>query len=333
MYDQLVLGAVFTGLSSIGLWHSIPLTGVNPSNSFFWRSVSSFEIAYSIYNLRKIHPFVFPKDDAVPEHDLLLQLSLDAQQYENARLALENSAKAVSLHIDNPGVTMPMLDLSAPAMPVSFYLNDSSTTQLSHQQPQQPHLVETNTPYFTVMAILIFVIVTVQIMGFGVMSNVKHNLEDLQYDYMNQMRNVQEQFRILMFEVREIRRENEQVRPVFVHLAESITNSSADLQHCLLHIVGMMENKYTSGMIDIESKLDEIPRQLAWLNILMAKNLSSDLPEGLNPPDLDLSKSPTPEQMNGRNNRNTAGKPDGIPKFVGDVGVEKGKGVQRNGED
>lgn len=356
MYDQLVLGAVFTGLSSIGLWHSIPLTGVNPSNSFFWRSVSSFEIAYSIYNLRKIHPFVFPEDDAVPEHDLLLQLSLDAQQYENARLALENSAKAVSLHIDNLGVTMPMLDLSAPAMPVSFYLNDSSTTQLSHQQ-QQPHLVETNTPYFTVMAILIFIIVTVQIMGFGVMSNVKHNLEDLQYDYMNQMRNVQEQFRILMFEVREVRRENEQVRPVFVHLAESITNSSADLQHCLLHIVGMMENKYTSGMIDIESgmidiesKLDEvshhhqnlmkntesfpqIPRQLAWLNILMAKNLSSDLPEGLDPPNLDLSKSPTPEQMNGRNNRNTAGKPDGIPKFVGDVGVEKGKGAQRNGED
>lgn len=313
MFDQLVLGAIFTGLSSIGLWHSIPLTGVNPSNSFFWRTVSSFEIVYSIHNLRKIHPLIFPDHDAIPEHDLLLQFSLDAQQYENARLALENSAKVASLHIDNPGVTTPMLDLSATAMPASFYLNNTSATQLSHQQLQQPHLVETNTPYCTIMAMLVFVILTMQTMGFGIASNIKHNVEDLQYDYMNRMSAVQEQFRILMLEVRQLRRENEQVRPVFVHLAESITNSSAGLQHCLLHIVGVMESKYTSGMIDIESKLDEvsqqhqnlmkntesfpqIPRQLAWLNILMAKNMSSDIPEGLDPPDVDLSKSPTPSR-------------------------------------
>ncbi|CAI7661957.1 unnamed protein product [Penicillium discolor] len=334
MFDQLVLGAIFTGLSGIGLWHSIPLTGVTPSNSFFWRSLSSFEIAYSIHNLRKIHPSIFPDDDAISEYDLLLQLSLDAQQYENARLALEKSADAVSsLHTDNPGVTTSMLDLSATAMPVSFYLNDSSATQPSYQQLQQSHLVQTNTPYFTVMAMLVFVILMMQIMGFGVMSNIKQHVENLQYDYIDRMSGVQEQFRILMLEIRQFRRENEQVRPVFVHLAESITNSSADLQHCMLHIVGMMENKYTSGMIDIESKLDEIPRQLAWLNILMAKNMSSDLPEGLDPPNLDLSKSPTPEQMNGGYNRNTAGKPNGIPRFVGNQCAKKGKGPQCNGQD
>lgn len=351
MFDQLVLGAIFTGLSGIGLWHSIPLTGVTPSNSFFWRSLSSFEIAYSIHNLRKIHPLIFPDDDTISDHDLLLQLSLDVQQYENARLALEKSADAVSsLHIDNPGVTTPMLDLGATAMPVSFYLNDSSATQPSYQQLQQSHLVQTNTPYFTVMAMLVFVILTMQIMGFGVMNNIKQHVEDLQYDYIDRMSGVQEQFRILMLEIRQFRRENEQVRPVFVHLAESITNSSADLQHCMLHIVGIMENKYTSGMIDIESKLDEvsqqhqnlmkntenfpqIPRQLAWLNILMAKNMSSDLPEGLDPPNLDLSKSPTPEQMNGGYNRNTAEKPNGIPRFVGNQGAKKGKGPQCNGQD
>ncbi|KAJ5208470.1 hypothetical protein N7449_002849 [Penicillium cf. viridicatum] len=350
MFDQLVLGAVFTGLSSIGIWHSIPLTGVTPSNSFFWRSLSSFEIAYSIHGLRKVHPLVFPDDDAISEYDLLLQLSLDAQQYENARLALENSADAVSLHIDNPGVTTTMLDLSATAMPASFYLNDSSATELSHQQLQQFNSAQSNTLYFTVMAILIFVILAMQIMGFGMTNNIKQQVEDLQYDYINRMSGVQEQFGTLMLEIREFRRENEQVRPVFIHLAESITNSSADLQHCMLHLVGIMENKYTSGMIDIESKLDEvsqqhqdlikntesfpqIPRQLAWLNILMAKNMSSDLPEGLDPPDLDLSKSPTPEQMNGGYNRNAAGKPNGIPRFVGGLGVKKGKGVQCNGQD
>ncbi|OQD66583.1 hypothetical protein PENPOL_c004G04690 [Penicillium polonicum] len=350
MFDQLVLGAVFTGLSSIGIWHSIPLTGITPSNSFFWRSLNSFEIAYSIHSLRKIHPLVFTDDDAISEYDLLLHLSLDAQQYENARLALEYSANAVSLRTSNPGVTTTMLDLSATAMPTSLYLNDSSAPETSYQQLQQSHSAQNNTSYFTVMAILVFVILVMQIMGFGMTTNIKQHVEDLQYDYIDRMSCVQEQFGTLMIEIREFRRENEQVRPVFVHLAESITNSSADLQHCMLHLVGMMENKYTSGMIDIESKLDEvsqqhqtlmrntesfpqIPRQLAWLNILMAKNMSSDIPEGLDPPNIDLSKSPTPEQMKGGYNRNTVGKPNGIPRYVGGLGAKKGKGAQCNGQD
>ncbi|KAJ5615742.1 hypothetical protein N7537_000856 [Penicillium hordei] len=349
MFDQLVLGAVFAGLSSIGIWHSIPLTGVTPSNSFFWRSLSSFEIAYTIHSLRKVHPLVFPDHDAISQYDLLLQLSLDAQQYENARLALQNSAEAVSLHIDNRGVTTTMLDLSAKAMPAPFYLNSSSATELSYQL-QQSNSAQSNTLYFTVMAILILIILGIQIMGFGITGNIKQHVEDLQYDYINQMSGIQQQFGFLMSEIRDFRRENEQIRPVFVHLAESITNCSADLQHCMLHLVGLMESKYTSGMIDIESKLDEvskqhqnlmrntesfpqIPRQLAWLNILMAKNMSSDLPEGLDPPDLDFSKSPTPEQMDGGYNRNIAGNPNEIPRFKGSPGFKKGKGVQRNGQD
>lgn len=45
---------------------------LNPlSNTFFWRSPSPFEIAYTIHGLRKVHPLVFPHDDAISEHDLL----------------------------------------------------------------------------------------------------------------------------------------------------------------------------------------------------------------------------------------------------------------------
>lgn len=353
MFDQLMLGAVFAGLSSIGIWHSIPLTGVTPSNSFFWRSLSSLEIAYSIHGLRKVHPLVFPHDDAISEYDLLLQLSLDAQQYENARLALEHSAEAVSLHVNIPGVTATMLAPSATAMPTSVYLNDGSAAERSYEELQQSNPAPNNTPYFTVMATLVLVILTMQIMGFGVTNNIKQHVEDMQYDYFDRMSSVQEQFGTLMLEIRQFRRENEQVRPVFVHLAESITNSSADLQHCLLHIVGVMENKYTSGMIDIESKLDEvsqqhqnlmrntesfpqIPRQLAWLNILMAKNMSNNLPEGvhLEQPNSDFSKSPSTEQTNGASNYNTAEQPNGIPTFEGAMGLKNGKAGlgQRNGQ-
>ncbi|KAJ9490653.1 hypothetical protein VN97_g2610 [Penicillium thymicola] len=334
MVDKLVLGAIFTGLNSIGLWHSIPFTGVTPSNSFFWRGLSSFEIVYSIHALRKLHPLVFPDYDKVSEHDLLLQLSLDAQQYENARLALQNSANAVPQHLHNTGATTTMLDLSATAMPASFYLNNGSATEPNHQQLQQFDSAQDNTVYLTFIAILIFVILGMQMMGFGVTKNTKQHVEDIHYDYINGMGVMQEQFSILMLEIQQLRRQNEQVRPAFVHLAESITNSSADLQHCLLHIVGMMDNKYTSSMIGIESKLDEvgeqhlnlmkntesfpqIPRQLAWLNILMAKSMSSDLPEGLDTPNLDLSKSPTPEQMDGGYNRNSPGRPNKIPRWVG----------------
>ncbi|KAG0159024.1 hypothetical protein Pdw03_4338 [Penicillium digitatum] len=326
MLDQLVPGIIFASLSSIGIWHSIPLTGVTPSNSFFWRSLSSLEIAYSIHGLRQVHPFVFPYDDTISEYDLLLQLSLDAQHYENARLALEDSADALSLHYNTPGGITSMLVpgvLGATPMPASFYLNNGS-----YEEQQQLSSAQSNTLNFTVMTTLILAILTMQTIGFWMTNSIKQHVEDLhlQYDHIVRTSDMQAQFSILMIEIQKFRRENEQVRPVFVYLAEAITNSSADLQHCLLHVVGMMENKYTSGMIDIESKLDEIPRQLAWLNILMAKNISNSLPEGLDQPNLDFSKSLTPEQMNRASNYNTAEQPNGIPNFEGGLGLKNEKG-------
>ncbi|CAG8898003.1 unnamed protein product [Penicillium egyptiacum] len=354
MFDQLMLGAVFASLSTIGLWHSIPLTGITPSNSFFWRSLSSLEIAYSIHELRKVHPLVFPYDDAISEHDLILQLSVDAQQYENARLALEHSAEAASVHVDIPGVTATMLGPSAIAMSTSVYLNDGSAAERTYEELQQSDAAQSKTLYFTVTATLFLLILAMQIIALGMTNNIKQHVEDMQYDYFVRMSGVQQQFGTLMLEIRQFRTENEQVRPVFVHLAESITNASADLQHCLLHVVGMMENKYTSGMITIESKLDEvsqqhqnlmrntesfpqIPRQLAWLNILMAKNMSDDLTEGvqLDQPNLDLCRSPSTTETNGASNHNTARQTNGISTSEGAVGLKNGKGglVQCNGQE
>ncbi|KAJ5384989.1 hypothetical protein N7517_002900 [Penicillium concentricum] len=314
MFDQLMPGIIFAGLSSIGLWHSIPLTGVTPSNSFFWRSLSSLEIAYSIHELRKVHPLVFPHDDATSEYDLLLQLSLDAQQYENAKLALEQSAEAASLQINIPGVTASMFDPSATAMPNSVNLNDGSATKLRYEELQQSNPDQNSTLYFTIVTTLVLVTLALQIMGFVTASNIKYDIDYLRFNCFGRMKGVQEQFGILMLEIRQFRRENEQVRPVFVHLAQSIQNASDDLQHCLLHLVGTMENKYTSGMIDLDSKLEKvseehqglmrntesfphIPRQLAWLNILLAKTMypETDIPDELrvDQPSFDLNPSPT----------------------------------------
>ncbi|KGO77300.1 hypothetical protein PITC_092600 [Penicillium italicum] len=350
MFDHLVPGAIFAGLSCIGMWHSVPLTGVTPSNSFFWRSLNSLEIAYSIHGLRKLHPFVFPDYDTVSEYDQYLQLSLDAQHYENARQALQDSANAVSLQINLPAVTTTMSAtgvLGVTPVPASPYLNNGS-----HEDVQQYNPPQDDTVYFTVMGSLILFIIGMQLMGFWMTNGIKQQVENLQFDFFDQMSHVQAQFGTLMMEIRAFRRENEQLRPIFVHLAESITNSSADLQHCLLHIVGVMENKYTSGMIDIESKLDEvssqhqnlirntesfpqIPRQLAWLNILMAKNISDDLPEGLDKSNLDFSKSPTPEQMSKASNHNAAGKSNGSSNLEGGLGVKNGKRglFQRNDQE
>ena len=230
--------------------------------------------------------------------------------------------------------------LGATPMPASFYLNNGS-----YEEQQQLSSAQSNTLNFTVMTTLILAILTMQTIGFWMTNSIKQHVEDLhlQYDHIVRTSDMQAQFSILMIEIQKFRRENEQVRPVFVYLAEAITNSSADLQHCLLHVVGMMENKYTSGMIDIESKLDEvssqhknlmrntesfpqIPRQLAWLNILMAKNISNSLPEGLDQPNLDFSKSLTPEQMNRASNYNTAEQPNGIPNFEGGLGLKNEKG-------
>lgn len=353
MFDQLVLGAVFASLSSIGLWHSIPLTGINPSNSFFWRSLSSLEIAYSIHALRQVHPYVFPNDDAVSEYDLLLQLSVDAQQYENARLALQQSAEAVSLQVNIPGVTVTTLGPSHTAMPTSVYLNDGSAAQRTHEELQQAIAAHDSSVYYIVMTVVILAILTIQVMGFGMLYNIKSQVEDMQYDYVDRMGCVQEQFHTLMIEIRQFRRENGQVRHVFVQLAESIRDSSADVQHCLLHLVGVMEDKYTSGMITMESKLDEvsqqhqtlmrntedfpqIPRQLAWLNILMAKNLSDDLPDPgvlLDQPNLDLRKSRT-SSANGASSNKTARQSSGVSTSEGAMGLKNGKGgaVQYNGQ-
>ncbi|CAG8000997.1 unnamed protein product [Penicillium nalgiovense] len=353
MFDQLVLATVFASLSSIGLWHSIPLTGINPSNSFFWRSLNSLEIAYSIHTLRQVHPYVFPNDDAVSQHDLLLQLQADAQQYENARLALQQSAEAVSLQVNIPGVTVTTLDPSATAMTTSVYLNDDSAAQRTYEELHQFIAAQDSSVYYIVMAVLVLAILTIQVMGFGMLYNVKSQVEDMQYDYFARMGCVQEQFHTLMLEIREFRRENGQVRHVFVQLAESIRDSSADVQHCLLHLVGVMEDKYTSGMITMESKLDEvsqqhqtlmrntesfpqIPRQLAWLNILMAKNLSDDLPDPgvhLEQPNLDLRKSKS-SSTNGASNNKTARQTNAVSTSEGAMGLKNGKGgvVQSNGQ-
>ncbi|KAJ5468209.1 hypothetical protein N7475_005961 [Penicillium sp. IBT 31633x] len=322
MFEKLVLGAFFASLNTIGIWRSIPLTGISPSNTIWWRGLNSLEIAWSIHELRKIHPFMFTNNDATSKVDLLLQYSINVEQYEDARLALERSLEASSLYIDVPGATATDYMPSDTAAPTSFYLGDGSDAEYNYEKQQQQQqwsdsAPQNNTFLCTLVIALFLVLVLMLIMGLVTASNIGTRVEDLHYHYFKEMDAIQRELMRLLSGFQHFQEEFDEVRPVIDFLAESLNYCASDLQRCLVHVVGMMEEKYTSSMCEIESKLDEvslqhqslirntenfpqIPKQLAWLNILVAKTMSPDLPEdphmadsGLN---LDVISSGTQKQ-------------------------------------
>ncbi|KAJ5163162.1 uncharacterized protein N7500_004992 [Penicillium coprophilum] len=353
MFENLVSAFIFASLNSIGIWHSVPYTGINPSNSFFWRGLGSLEIAWSIHELRKAHPFIFPHDDAISEYDLLLKLALDAQQYENARLALEQSAEAASLQLNIPEVTASMFDPNAIAIPSPVHLNESAANELRYEELQQPNPAQTNGLSFYVLATLFLITLLLQLMAFVKLGRIQSDTEDLKNNCYDLIKGVLEQFGALMIQIQHFRKENEQVRPVFVHLAEEIRNASEDLQRCFLHLVGTMEDKYTSGMIDLDTKLEEvsqqhqgllkntqnfpqIPRQLAWLNILMSKTMYNDVPDELRAeqPIMDLNESLTTGQTNPASKCKTAENAIGVITSNRALGLGNGEegSVRRNAQ-
>ncbi|OQE46175.1 hypothetical protein PENCOP_c001G06114 [Penicillium coprophilum] len=311
IFEKLVSGVIFAGLSSI-------------------------EIAYSIHELRKAHPFIFPHDDAISEYDLFLNLSLDAQQYENARLALEQSAEAASLQFNIPEVTASTFDPNAIAIPNSAHLTETSANELHYEELQQPNPVQTNGLSFYVIATLFLITLLLQLMAFMKLARIRSDTEDLKINCYGLMKGVLEQFGALMIQIQYFRKENEQVRPVFVHLAEEIRNASEDLQRCFLHLVGTMEGKYTSGMIDLDTKLEKIPRQLAWLNILMSKTMYNDVPDELRAeqPIIDLNESLTTSQINPASRCKTAENVIGVFTSNRAVGLGNGEegSVRRNAQ-
>jgi hypothetical protein len=319
MLEKLVLGAFFATLNGIGLYHPIPLTGITPTNKIWWRGLSSLEIVYSIHSLRKVHPYVFPEDDAVSDRDLFLQYSINLEEYEKARLALEKSIEAGSVYSNLPGVTSTSFLPSATAEPTYVYLDETSTIERYPQVESSQESSRSNTVFFITLVALLVINLMLQFFNYAVAKDTNQYVEDLQLPIRKQMMN-------MALEFQEFRRQNEEFRPIFYWLEETIRYCSSDLQRCLVHVVSMMEEKYTSSMIEIETKLDQvsqthdnlvrntetfpmIPKQLAWLNILVAKTT-----ENAGPEDNPTGEAPGPHNLD-------------IDKKIN----PKGKGAQRSG--
>jgi hypothetical protein len=84
-------------------------------------------------NLPFTTPFVFPNDDdATSSHDFILQLSIDAEKYEKARLALAQSAEAASLQMNIPGITTSAFTPSATLIPDPAYFHSASESELRY---------------------------------------------------------------------------------------------------------------------------------------------------------------------------------------------------------
>lgn len=304
MLNTFITGAVFAGLNTIGLWYSVPLTGINPSSSIWWRGFNSFEIAYSIHKLREIHPFIFPNNDTVSNEDLLLQYSVDQEQYEIAKMALERSAQAASMNNSLPGATMTDTVPSATAIPTFLYLEQDSTGKHGYAQPYTSAPADDGTFGSRFMVLFCIISLAIQVKIFDMVHDTKKQANQT-HRQVEKMWAIQGQFEHLLNEIHILQKEFEWIRPTFKFLGESFEICSSDLQRCLVHVVGMMEEKYTSSMINIESKLEEvdskmaevstqhktvihntkdfnqIPRQLCWLNILLGKDKREGMPEEL----------------------------------------------------
>ncbi|KAJ5130399.1 uncharacterized protein N7515_006438 [Penicillium bovifimosum] len=329
MLDKFVLGAFFATLNGIGLYQSIPLTGITPTNKVWWRSLSSLEIVWSIHSLRKVHPYVFPEDDAVSNRDVFLQYSTSLEEYENARLALERSIEAGSEYSNIPGVTSATLSPSPTAEPTYIYVDEHSTME---RYPQVESYQESLTNMFffvMLMALLVFNLM-MQFFNYATAKSTNQYVEDLHFGIHKQMMNIG-------LGLGDLQRQIDEFRPVIIWLEHTIRSCTTDMQRCLVHVMGVMEEKYNSSMVVIESKLDQvsetqeslrskldevsetherlmkntekidqIPKQLAWLNLLIAKTMDDAASEA-NP-----NGGPS---SNGRPNSSGGPSSNGRPSF------------------
>lgn len=275
MLHHIVLGAVITGLNGIGLWHSVPLTGFGPSNGLLWRSFSTLEVAGSYYGLRYVKPFVFPDDDATLKEDLLLQHSIQAQEFETARLALKQSSKAVSSNSNTPRVTTASNDPRTTGRSTSVYLTGSpSKTHFEDGRPGKTH------PFL--WALFLLGLYGINLFAINMLYAIKK--QPSYADLENELNQVTEEigwfrreFSLLIPNLHEMGAAFEEASQnieglyrdttlLITALSDKTTGSMDAVDSQLAEI-----RKLNSEMIKISNCVAEIPQQFSWLNTLVEK--------------------------------------------------------------
>ncbi|KAJ5294534.1 hypothetical protein PENANT_c006G01064 [Penicillium antarcticum] len=107
MLEFWLLGAMFAGMNGLGLWQSVPLTTISPTNSYFMRGIGSLEVVGSIYGLRRLHPYVFTEDDAISPQDQQLRQLVAFEESKHQMYNLHKDAEEKSFHLNTRPVASP----------------------------------------------------------------------------------------------------------------------------------------------------------------------------------------------------------------------------------
>ncbi|KAJ5748454.1 uncharacterized protein N7511_010150 [Penicillium nucicola] len=107
MLELWLLGTMFAGLNGLGLWQSVPLTTISPTTSYLMRGISSLEVVGSIYGLRRLHPYVFTKNDTISHQDQQLQQLIEFENSKHGMYSLHKDAEQKSFHLNTRPVASP----------------------------------------------------------------------------------------------------------------------------------------------------------------------------------------------------------------------------------
>jgi hypothetical protein len=279
MLHHLVIGAIITGLNGIGLWHSVPLTGFSPSNGLLWRGFSTLEVAGSYYGLRYIKPYVFPENDAVLKEDLLLQHSINTEEFEAAKLALKQSSKAISSHSKTPRVTTPSDDAKSTKDSTSVYVTSNPPNAcFEDSQPGK-------TP--SVVFALFWLLFGMNLYTMKMMHDAKSQpsyvgLEEVMIDLTEELAWFRQEFRFLLPNLQEmagafkeastkIEGLYKETSSLIIRFGESVVNSMGSIDTQLTEI-----RKHNIEIAKLADNIAKITRQLDWLNNVVEKTNNND---------------------------------------------------------
>jgi methyl-accepting chemotaxis protein len=178
MLEFWLLGTMFAGLNGLGLWQSVPLTPISPSNSYLMRSIGSLEVVGAIYGSRRLRPYVFTEDDAISSEDQQLQHLIALEETKHNMYILRKDTEGKSFHLNTPPVAAPTY---CPLVTtISNQMTDYLLQQLLEKVEREATLAkETNERNFLLATIAFVFLVAGQFLVLLNTTQTKHSIADM----------------------------------------------------------------------------------------------------------------------------------------------------------
>jgi methyl-accepting chemotaxis protein len=178
MLEFWLLGTMFAGLNGLGLWQSVPLTTISPSNSYLMRSIGSLEVMGAIYGSRRLRPYVFTEDDAISSEDQQLRHLIALEETKHDMYNLHKDTEEKSFHLNTPPVAAPTY---CPLVTtISNQMTDYLLQQLLEKIEREATLAkETNERNFFLATIAFVFLVAGQFLVLLNTTQTKHSIADM----------------------------------------------------------------------------------------------------------------------------------------------------------